>query len=177
MMVRMSKRQEKSTGTPAMRALVTAAVPFTVRAYEHDPRIDSYGLEAAEQLGVDAELVFKTLVVQTDLSADKGLVMAVVPVDHQLDLKALAATVGAKHAAMADPALAERVTGYVVGGISPVGGKRALPVVIDQSALSRSTMLVSGGRRGTDIEVAPTELAQVTKATFAPIARAAQGKR
>lgn len=171
-MVAMARKNPKGPdGTPAVRALTAAGVPFTMRAYEHDPGEQSFGLEAATALGVPAHQVFKTLVVQTDLQTDKGLVQAVVPVDRQLDLKALASSVGSKHAALADPALAERITGYVVGGISPVGGKRVLRTVVDQSALDLPTMLVSGGRRGTDVELSPDDLVRTVRASVAPIAR------
>lgn len=154
-----------------MRALESAGVPHTVRAYEHDPSAGSYGLEAAQALGVEPTRVLKTLLAQTDLTSERGLVVAVVPVSCQLDLKALAAAVGAKKASMADPALAERTTGYVVGGISPLGQKRALRTVVDTSALTHESVLVSGGRRGLDVELAPADLVALTSATTAPIAR------
>jgi Cys-tRNA(Pro)/Cys-tRNA(Cys) deacylase len=124
-------------------------------------------MEAAEALGVDPARVFKTLLVDTG----SALAVAIVPVDRQLDLKAVSAALGAKKVAMADPALAERSTGYVVGGISPIGQKRALPVVLDESALAHDTVLVSGGRRGLDLELAPQDLARVVEARTAPIAR------
>lgn len=115
--------------------------------------------------------MFKTLVAQTDRAADKGLVVAAVPVDKQLDLKALARELGCKRAALADPAVAERTTGYLVGGISPLGQKRALRTVVDESALSCETVLVSGGRRGLDVELAPADLLRLTDASAASIAR------
>jgi Cys-tRNA(Pro)/Cys-tRNA(Cys) deacylase len=146
-------------------------VPHTVRAYAHDPRGRgrglSYGMEAAAALGVDPGLVFKTLVADVDGT----LVVAVVPVDGSLDLKALAVAVGGKRAALADQAVAERATGYVVGGISPLGQRRVLRTVIDASALDHPTMVVSAGRRGVDVELAPADLARLTGATTAPIAR------
>ncbi|MGN6242983.1 MAG: Cys-tRNA(Pro) deacylase [Motilibacteraceae bacterium] len=154
-------------GTPATVALTRAGVAFEVRAYEHDPSAPSYGLEAAQVLGVEPERVFKTLLADVD----GRLVVAVVPVSGQLDLKALAAAVGGKKAAMADPTVAERTTGYVVGGISPVGQRKALPTVLDASALAHATILVSGGRRGLDLELAPADLVAVTGATTAPVGR------
>lgn len=168
----MSKRAKGARATPATRALTAAGIGFTERPYEHDPRADSYGLEAAEALGVEPERVFKTLLAQTDLPRDHGLVVGIVPVTGQLDLKALAAAVGAKKATMADAALAERTTGYVVGGISPIGQKRSLRTVVDDSALEHGSILVSGGRRGLDLELAPADLIAATEATTAPIARA-----
>jgi Cys-tRNA(Pro)/Cys-tRNA(Cys) deacylase len=154
-------------GTPATVALTRAGVPFTLHPYDHDPRADSFGLEAAEALGVPPERVFKTLLAE----AGGRLVVGVVPVTGQLDLKALARAVGAPKAVMADPAAAERSTGYVVGGISPVGQKRALTTVVDDSASAHGTVFVSGGRRGLDLELAPADLLRVTGATTAPIGR------
>ena len=154
-------------GTPATVALTRAGVPFTLHPYDHDPRAQSFGLEAAEALGVPPERVFKTLL------ADAGgrLVVGIVPVTGQLDLKALARAVGASKAVMADPAAAQRSTGYVVGGISPVGQRRPLPTVLDETATAHDTVFVSGGRRGLDIELAPADLVRVTGATTAPIGR------
>ena len=163
----MGKGRQGSTGTPATVALTRAGIAFEARSYEHDPSAASYGLEAAEALGVEPERVFKTLLVQTDA----GLAVGIVPVDRQLDLKAVAGVLGAKKATMAEPAAAERSTGYVVGGISPIGQKRALPTVLDDSALAHPTVLVSGGRRGLDLELAPVDLVGVTRAATAPIAR------
>ena len=146
-------------------------MPHTIRAYEHDPRAHerglSYGQEAALALGIEAERVFKTLLADVD----GALTVAVVPVDGQLDLKALAAAVGGKKAAMADPAAAERATGYVVGGISPLGQKKRLATVVDASALDFESVLVSAGRRGVDVELAPADLVRLTSARTAPIAR------
>lgn len=167
----MTKRTKRGGTTPATRALLAAGVGFTEHPYEHDPSARSYGLEAAEVIGAAPERVFKTLVAQTDLSANHGLVVGVVPVTGQLDLKALAAAVGAKKAAMADPALAERTTGYVVGGISPLGQKRALVTVLDSSALPHPTVFISGGRRGLDLELPPSDLVALTSAATAAIAR------
>ena len=151
--------------------LEASGTPFVIRAYEHHPAAPSFGAEAAEALGVDPARVLKTLLAQTDLPADRGLVVAVVPVSGSLDLKALAAALGSKRATMADPRAAERATGYVVGGISPIGQKRALPTVVDATAESHWTVLVSGGRRGLDLELSPADLVAVTGAVVAPIAR------
>jgi Cys-tRNA(Pro)/Cys-tRNA(Cys) deacylase len=154
-------------GTPATVLLTKAGVPFTVHAYEHDPAAGSYGMEAAAVLGVDPGRVFKTLLA----TVDGRLTVAVVPVSGMLDLKALAAAAGGKRAEMADPAEAERATGYVVGGISPLGGRRRLPTVVDATALTFPTVYVSGGRRGLDVELAATELVSLTAAAVAPIGR------
>jgi Cys-tRNA(Pro)/Cys-tRNA(Cys) deacylase len=152
-------------GTTATVALERAGIPFTVHEYAHDPRSDSYGREASEALGVSPDRVFKTLIA----SVDGGLVAGVVPVDGQLDLKALAAAAGGKRAAMAEVAAAERATGYVAGGISPVGQRRRLPVVIDASAMAHPTVFCSGGRRGLEIELAPADLVRAASATVASI--------
>ena len=154
-------------GTPATVALTRAGVPFTLHPYDHDPRAESFGLEAAEALGVPPERVFKTLLAE----AGGRLVVGIVPVTGQLDLKSLARAVGAPKATMADPVAAERSTGYVVGGISPVGQKRALATVLDDSALGHGTVFVSGGRRGLDLELAPADLVRATNALTAPIRR------
>ena len=160
-------RKKQSAGTPATLALDRAGIRYAVRAYEHDPATASYGLEAAEALGVDPAQVFKTLLVQ----GPGELGVGIVPVDGQLDLKAIASVLGLKKVAMADMAVAERVTGYVVGGISPIGQKRALTTVLDASASDHETILVSGGRRGLDLELAPADLLAVTGGTSAAIAR------
>ncbi|RZS82893.1 transcriptional regulator [Motilibacter rhizosphaerae] len=154
-------------GTPATAALTRAGIAFTAHPYDHDPAAPSYGLEAAEVLGVEPQRVLKTLVADVD----GRLVVGVVPVDRQLDLKALAAAVGGKRAAMADPAAAERSSGYVVGGISPVGQRKPLPTVVDASALAHETVYVSGGRRGLDLELAPQDLLRATGASAAAVAR------
>ncbi|GGN69550.1 Cys-tRNA(Pro)/Cys-tRNA(Cys) deacylase [Streptomyces albiflavescens] len=167
-MAKKSKKQQQSGGTPATVALTAAGVPYTVHAYEHDPAHPSYGEEAAEAMGVSPERVFKTLVADVDGS----LVVAVVPVAGSLDLKALATAVGGKRAAMADPAAAERTTGYVRGGISPLGQRKKLPTVLDSSASAHTTICVSAGRRGLEVELAPADLAGLTEAVLAPIARA-----
>lgn len=148
-------------------ALSRAGVRFTVHPYDHDPAAPSYGREAAEALGVAPERVFKTLVADVDGT----LTVAVVPVSGQLDLKALAAAVGGKRAGMADSARAERTTGYVLGGISPLGQRKTLPTVLDDSALGFPTVLVSAGRRGLDLELSVADLVRLTRATLAPIGR------
>lgn len=154
-------------GTPATVALAAAGIAFTAHAYEHDPANMNFGLEAAAALNLDPDQVFKTLMAEVD----GALVVAIVPVTGKLDLKALAAAVGGKKAEMADAALAERKTGYVVGGISPIGQKTALPTVLDETAELWDTIYVSGGRRGFDIELAPADLVRVTGAVIADIAR------
>jgi len=152
-------------GTTATVALERAKIPFTVHEYAYHPRAASYGREASEALGVAAERVFKTLIA----SVDGALVAGVVPVDGQLDLKALAAAVGGKRGAMAEVAAAERATGYVAGGISPVGQRKRLPVVVDSSAMAFGTVFCSGGRRGLEIELAPADLVRAGNATVASI--------
>ena len=152
-------------GTTATVALERAKIPFTVHEYAHDPRAASYGQEASEALGVSAHRVFKTLIA----SVDGDLVAGVVPVEGQLDLKALAAASGGKKAAMAQVAAAERATGYVAGGISPVGQRKRLPVVVDASAMAFGTVFCSGGRRGLEIELAPGDLVRAANATVASI--------
>ena len=163
----MARKARGAGGTPATVALAAAGIAFEVRAYEHDPRATSYGLEAAEALGVDPARVFKTLLA----SLDGELVVGIVPVAGQLDLKALARALGGSKAVMAEVAAAERATGYVAGGISPVGQKRRHRTLLDASALDHDTILVSGGRRGFDIELAPADLVAVTGAVTATIGR------
>ncbi|WP_079189320.1 Cys-tRNA(Pro) deacylase [Streptomyces kebangsaanensis] len=157
----------RAGGTPATMALASAGVAYTVHAYDHDPSHPSYGEEAAEAMGVGPDRVFKTLVADVDGT----LTVAVVPVAGSLDLKALAAAVGGKRAAMADPALAERTTGYVRGGISPLGQRRRLPTVLDDSATAHPTICVSAGRRGLEVELSPSDLTSLTSAVLAPIGR------
>jgi Cys-tRNA(Pro)/Cys-tRNA(Cys) deacylase len=164
----MPRRADASAGTPATVALTHAGIVYTVHAYEHDPRAAAFGLEAAEKLGLDPDRVFKTLLA----NVDGGLAVGIVPVAMQLDLKALAQALGGKRAEMADPAVAERKTGYVVGGISPIGQKTALPTVLDESAILCETVFVSGGRRGLELELAPDDLLAATAGRYAPIARA-----
>ncbi|CAM5359390.1 Cys-tRNA(Pro) deacylase [Streptomyces narbonensis] len=164
----MAKKQKKNSGgTPATVALAAAGTPYTLHAYEHDPASPSYGEEAAEALGVSPGRVFKTLVADVD----GELTVAVVPVAGQLDLKALASAVGGKRAAMADPAAAERTTGYVRGGISPLGQRKRLRTVLDSSASDHATICISAGRRGLEVELSPADLAALTSAVVAPIGR------
>ncbi|MEU6994780.1 Cys-tRNA(Pro) deacylase [Streptomyces sp. NPDC046465] len=165
----MAKKQKKQQagGTPATVALTAAGTAFTVHAYEHDPAHPSYGEEAAEAMGVSPDRVFKTLVAEVD----GELTVAVVPVAGSLDLKALAAAVSGKRAVLADPAAAERTTGYVRGGISPLGQRKKLRTVLDDSASAHATICVSAGRRGLEVELAPGDLAALTGAVLAPIGR------
>lgn len=162
------KKQAAHAGTPAVTALDHAGIAHTLHPYEHDPSSTlGYGLEAAAAIGADPSAVFKTLMARID----GHLVVAVVPVTGSLDLKALAHAVGAKKAVMAEPADAERATGYVVGGIAPIGQRQPHSTVIDASARDQTTVYVSGGRRGLDIGLSPTDLANFTNAVIAPIAR------
>lgn len=164
----MAKKSRAGGGTPATVALEMAGVPFTVHSYSHDPSSGlGYGEEAAAALGVSQDRVFKTLVADVD----GALTVAVVPVSASLDLKALAAAAGGKRAAMADPAAAERTTGYVLGGISPLGQRKALPTVVDDSALAHPTVFVSAGKRGLEVELAPADLTALTAARTGGIAR------
>ncbi|TLG14371.1 Cys-tRNA(Pro) deacylase [Nocardia cyriacigeorgica] len=156
--------------TPAIRTLVQAAVEHRVHTYPHDPRTDSYGTEAvdalASELRLDPEQIFKTLVLELSTGS---LAVAVLPVPRSLSLKAAAAALGAPKAAMADRAKAERSTGYVLGGISPLGQRKALPTVVDASANRWERILCSAGRRGLEIELAPADLARLTGAVIAPV--------
>jgi Cys-tRNA(Pro)/Cys-tRNA(Cys) deacylase len=158
----------KSPATPATVALAKAGIAFVPHAYDHDAGTTDFGVEAATKLGLDPARVFKTLVVDTDA----GLVVGIVPVNGMLDVKALAGAVGAKRGAMADKALAEKKTGYVLGGISPIGQRTRLSTVLDAGALDHDTIFVSGGRRGFDIELAPRDLLAVTGGIAAVIRRA-----
>jgi Cys-tRNA(Pro)/Cys-tRNA(Cys) deacylase len=148
--------------TPAIVAVERAGVVFWVHEYAHDPNVASYGLEAADRLGVDPTRIFKTLVADVDGT----LTVAIVPVESQLDLRALG-----KRAGLADVKLAERTTGYVAGGISPLGQRKRLPTIVDASALASETIFVSAGRRGLELELAPTDLVRLTEAAVAPIVR------
>ena len=154
--------------TPAVKALEQAKVAHTLHPYDADHSTDvGYGVAAVAALGQDPRQVFKTLVARVD----GALTVAVVPVSGTLDLKALAAAVGGRKAAMAEPSDAERATGYVVGGISPLGQRKALPTVVDASALEFATVMVSAGRRGLQVELAPADLVRLTRGRTAPIGR------
>ena len=154
--------------TPALDLLKKVRAEHRIHSYEHDPKSASYGLEAAEKLGLDPARVFKTLLASTE----KGeLLVAVVPVVGSLDLKALAQAAGAKKVEMADPAAAQRSTGYLLGGISPLGQKKRLRTFIDVTAQPLETIFVSAGRRGLEVELTASALAENTQATFAPIGR------
>jgi Cys-tRNA(Pro)/Cys-tRNA(Cys) deacylase len=146
--------------------LTRLGVAHTVHSYEHDPRHGSFGVEAAEAMGVSPGRVFKTLITEVD----GKLVAAMVPVDRQLDLKALAAAAGGKRARMAEVAAAERATGYVAGGISPLGQRQRMPLVIDATAADQPSIFCSAGRRGLEIEIAPADLVTAASATVVPIA-------
>lgn len=157
-----------AVGTPATVALTRAGIAFHVHEYAHDPSAPSFGLEAAAALGVDPDRVFKTLLAEVD---GVGIVVGVVPVSGTLDLKALAAAAGGKRAAMATQEVAQRRTGSVVGGISPVGQKTPSPTFVDETAQLWPTVFVSGGRRGLDLELAPADLLAAADASYADIAR------
>ena len=149
--------------TPAVALLDREKVPYALHAYEHDPKAPSYGLEAAEKLGLDPARVFKTLLADVDGT----LVVCVVPVERQLDLRALG-----KRASMANPEQAERATGYVGGGISPLGQRKRLATIVDESALGFGTIHVSAGRRGLEVELDPRDLVRLTSARVAACASA-----
>lgn len=161
----------KAGGTPATVALTRAGVEFSTHAYEHDPRATSFGLEAAAALGLDPQEVFKTLLADVD----GRTVVGIVPVSGSLDLKGLAAAAGGRRAEMTDPARAQRLTGYVLGGISPIGQRSSLPTYLDVTAAELTRIYVSGGRRGLDIGLDPADLIRVTGAVLAPIGRSNAG--
>ncbi len=163
----MAKTRAVAAATPAIAALQALGIAYTQLGYTHDPAVTAFGDEAATALGVPPERVFKTLLVELD----GELVAGVVPVAGRLDLKALAATLQGKRAALADPALAERRTGYVVGGMSPLGQRARLRMVLDESALTHASVLVSGGRRGLELELSPQDLRRATGAVVGAIAR------
>ncbi|MDR1077319.1 MAG: Cys-tRNA(Pro) deacylase [Propionibacteriaceae bacterium] len=158
-------------GTPGLRALTRAGVDHRVHEYEHDPTATNFGAEIVARLGLDPNRVFKTLLATVERPGRDELVVALVPVAGQLDLKALAGAVAAKRAALADPAVAERATGYVVGGISPFGQRQRHATVVDRSALDHDSVYVSAGRRGAQVELAPADLVAETQARLADIAR------
>jgi Cys-tRNA(Pro)/Cys-tRNA(Cys) deacylase len=149
--------------TPAINFAKKHKIEYQVHAYEHDPNAPSYGLEAAEKLGLDPARVFKTLVVELD---GKELAVAVIPVIAKLDLKQFAKALGAKKAAMAEPRAVERSSGYVLGGVSPLGQKKPLKTLLDESAKQYPTIFVSAGRRGLDIELKPDDLVRLTRGGF-----------
>ena len=165
----MTKDRSKG-GTPATASLQSAAVEFRVHEFDHEPGARNYGLVAAEALGIDPDQVFKTLLAQLVGQRDgESIAVGIVPVSGQLSLKELANAVHAKRAEMCDPVVAERITGYVVGGISPFGQKKLLPTAIDEMCLLYDTIFVSGGKRGLDIEIAPADLIRLLSAVVAPI--------
>jgi len=152
--------------TPAVKMLKASSIPYTVHTYDHDPMSRSYGLEAAEKLGIAPQRVFKTLIVMFET---KRLCVGVISVEQQLNMKRIAKAAGGKKAGMADSQLAERTTGYVMGGISPIGQKRRLDTYIDRAAIVHETIFISGGKRGLDIELVPSELIGLINATIADL--------
>ena len=152
--------------TPAINLAKKLKLDYSVHEYSHDPNNHSYGLEAAEKLNIDANRVFKTLVVEDEQG---DLAVAVLPVNQLLNLKKMAKALGRKKMAMADPAVVERSTGYILGGVSPLGQKKRLPTIIDQTATTHATIFCSGGRRGLEIELAPQALAAALSAKFVDI--------
>ncbi|QQY15704.1 Cys-tRNA(Pro) deacylase [Cutibacterium avidum] len=156
------------SASPATKALAKAKVAHVLHSYDHDPSNHHFGDEGAAKLGFDPDIMLKTLIVE--LAPSGKLAVAVVPVSGQLNLKAFASAMGAKKATMADPAASERATGYIVGGISPLGQKKRLPTCIDESVLGQPRVLVSGGRRGLSVELSPSDLVAVTGASTAKIA-------
>lgn len=154
----------QSAPTRAVELVAAAGITYTLHHYEHDPRARSFGEETVEKLGIPAERTFKTLMVHCDA---KEFVVAILPVDHQLSLKAIAKASGHKAAVMADPAVAQRCTGYVVGGISPLGQTTKHRTFVDESAFDHDTILVSGGRRGLSLELSPWDLLELAEAEIA----------
>lgn len=154
--------------TPAITAVKKAKVPYRIHEYKHDASSESYGEEAAQKLRVEKGRVFKTLVVEID---DNKFAVGIVPVAHHLDLKLLAQALNTKKAVMAQANDAEKMTGYVLGGISPLGQKRKLETVVDVSAAAFDTIFISAGRRGLELELAPTDLCSLTQGTLAVISR------
>lgn len=156
--------------TPAINAAKKSKIEYTVHEYQHDPNAESYGEEAAEAMGISSQQVFKTLLVAIN-GDNKKLAVGVVPVSGQLDLKAIASALKAKKVTMANPQDAERATGYVVGGISPLGQKKRLPMIVDSSAEQFATIYMSAGRRGLEIEMAVADLVKLTGAKQASIGK------
>ncbi|MFT5135059.1 MAG: Cys-tRNA(Pro)/Cys-tRNA(Cys) deacylase [Arenicella sp.] len=157
--------------TPAINLLKQQRISHTIHEYVHDTRVQSYGGEASEKLGIPADRIFKTLVVSVD---SLFLAVAILPVEHSLNLKLMAKSLCGKKAAMADTAAVQRSTGYVLGGVSPIGQKVRLKTVIDESALNLADIFVSAGRRGLEIELAPTDLSRICDAKFASIIQSKQ---
>jgi Cys-tRNA(Pro)/Cys-tRNA(Cys) deacylase len=151
--------------TPAVNLVKKKKIPHTIHQYHHDPSHRSYGLEAAEVLDMAPEKVFKTLLFSLN-GEPRSLAVAIIPVDHQLNLKLAAKAAGVKKAEMADPEIAQKTTGYILGGISPLGQKKLLPTFIHRSAQIQPTICVSAGKRGLEIELAPQALASLTRGTF-----------
>lgn len=169
-MTRAHHRRHDVSGTPATLVLDADGTAYTTHAYEHDPSVASFGSEAATALGVDPARVFKTLLVDTGRGGADTLAVAIVPVTGSLDLKAAATALGVKKVKMADAADAQRRTGYVLGGISPLGQRHRSPTLLDESATRWETVFVSGGRRGLEIEVDPADLSRLTAAVRAQLA-------
>lgn len=163
-------KKKQSASTPATAALDAAGISYAAHSYTHSDAAESYGGEAAQQLGVDGARVFKTLLVSTGANPTEDLAVAVVPVDSMLDLKAIGIALGKKKAQMADKAAAQRRSGYVLGGISPFGQRQKSPTVIDASAQQFETVFISGGRRGLSLEIAPLDAARAAEAKWAAIA-------
>lgn len=173
-MKKATRRSPDANVTPATRVLAGADVVFALHRFDHDPRATDYGQEAVRALGVDAAQVFKTLVLSSGDGADfGGLLVAVLPVQCQLDLRLAACALGVPRAQLADPSLASRVTGYVVGGISPLGQRHRLATVLDGAARTQERIFVSAGRRGMEVEVAPGDLIRILDAVVAPVTRVA----
>ena len=149
--------------TPAINLAKKNKIKYTIHEYTHDTTVDSYGLEASEKLGVEEKRVFKTLVVELH---DKTLAVAIIPVSSMLNMKQMAKALGAKKCAMANKSDVEKTTGYILGGVSPLGQKKLLKTIIDTSAQEFETIFISGGKRGLDIEMSPLDLQKLTKATF-----------
>jgi len=158
--------------TPAVNTLTKAKIRFVLHEYTHDPSTDSYGHEAVSHLNVEANRVFKTLVVSTDTDNAKQLAIAIVPVSDQLDLKAVAKSMKVKKVQMADPLAAQNTTGYLLGGISPFGQKKRLSFRLDKSAMNYETIFVSGGKRGLEIEISPQDLMKICNARLFDIKQA-----
>ena len=166
----MARKHNKEHGggpTHAIEALTAAGVAFTIHEYEHDPAARAFGEETVEKLGIDPTQAFKTLMVRLDPTGE--FVVGCVPALAHLSMKLIAKAAGAKNAAMADPAVAQRRTGYVVGGISPLGQKTPSPTLLDESAQLFDTIMVSGGKRGLDVELAPDDLLKLTNGKYADI--------